>query len=110
MDSQSRELFIWMKEVKENPNSKSRYLYCASQDFVQFQLIGSYKGDVIAFRFNNNHRPLILFEYQNGNFQNSLDALLKFRQLVKTKRNKKNGYSSLGNDQLVITFTSLSKG
>lgn len=101
-DSQSRDLFNWKISTSNNPETK-----CYEQTYsksIQFQTIGYFKGNVISFRFHGDHRPYIFFQHRNENYQASLSALLKYKNIIKKKA--KNGYFII-NDELKVSFFSL---
>jgi hypothetical protein len=70
--------------------------YCES--VKQISTIGNYKGDIVAFRFQQSKKPFIFFEYKNPNFQ-------KWTQIINRSFNKKkkDDYDEVPN-QMFIKF------
>lgn len=100
-DDQSKEIYLLYREARTSKVAQEgERLF--NTNVLQIELLGYYHGDIVAFRFKSSHRPFIMFEYKNGDFQRMLKVL---------KTSHDNGRSSSKyqniSDLLAISYVTL---
>lgn len=88
-----------------NENNMKKTIY-KNSNIINYDKIGVYNGSIIAFNFENNKKPYILFEFNNKNFQSSHDIITKSYSIKYNNNNKSkyNDYSSMRISCLKITI------
>ena len=101
--NQCNNIFKQYNYLCSNENNMKKIIN-KNSNILNYDKIGTYNGDIIAFNFENNKKPFILFEFNNKNFQSSHEIIIRSYSVKNNNnRSKYNDYSSMRINCLKIT-------